>query len=51
MIFVLGMWIYFLAMIFDSEDEDIQYLIELIGMGGVLIMGISVSIFLWEKLP
>ena len=50
MIFVLGMWIYFLAMIFDSEDEDIQYTIELIGMGGVLTMAVSVSMFLWEKM-
>ena len=51
MIFVLGMWIYLLAMIFDSEDEDIQYTINLVGMVGVLIMGISVSMSLWEKMP
>ena len=51
MIFVLGMWIYFLAMLFDSEDEDIQYLIELVGMVWVFLMGISVSMFLWEKMP
>lgn len=51
MIFVLGMWIYALAMLFDIEDENIQYLIELVGMVGVFLMGISVSMFLWEKMP
>jgi len=51
MIFVIGMWIYFLAMLFDSEDEYIESFIELVGLGGVILMGVSVSMFLWEKMP
>lgn len=51
MIFVLGMWIYLLSMFFDSEDESVESFIELVGLGGVLLMVISVSMFLWEKMP
>lgn len=51
MIFVSGMWIYILSMFFDSEDESIESLIELVGLAGVFLMVVSVSMFLWEKLP
>lgn len=51
MIFVAGMWIYLLAMFFDSEDESIESIIELVGLAGVFLMVVSVSMFLWEKLP
>lgn len=51
MIFVSGMWIYSLSMLFDSEDESVESLIELIGLGGVFLMVVSVSVFLWEKMP
>jgi len=51
MIFVIGMWIYLVAMLFESEDDDIQSIIELTAIIGVGIMCISVSMFLWEKLP
>lgn len=51
MIFVAGMWIYILSMLFDSEDESVESIIELIGLGGVFLMVVSVSMFLWEKMP
>ena len=51
MIFVIGMWIYLLSMSFDSEDESVESLIELVGLGGVFLMVVSVSMFLWEKMP
>jgi len=51
MIFVIGMWIYFISMFFDSEDEETQDILEFISLSGVFIMTVSVSMFLWEKLP
>ena len=51
MIFVIGMWIYLLTMFFDSENEDVQSIIELTAIIGVVTMCVSVSMFLWEKLP
>ena len=51
MIFVAGMWIYFLSMFFGSEDETLESIIELIGLAGIFLMAVSVSMFLWEKMP
>lgn len=51
MIFVSGMWIYLLSMFFDSEDESVESIIEFIGLVGVFLMVVSVSMFLWEKMP
>lgn len=51
MIFVIGMWIYLLTMLFDSEYEGVQSIIELFAIIGMLTMCVSVSMFLWEKMP
>lgn len=52
MIFVIGMWIWLLAIFFHSgEDTILDYIIELLGCVGVFLMCVSVSILLLEKLP
>lgn len=51
MIFVIGLWLYIITMLLDSEDEFIYSLIELVGLAGIITMSVSVSMFLWEKMP
>lgn len=51
MIFVIGMWIYLVSMFIYSEDESIETALEALSVIGIFTMCISVSMFLWEKLP
>ena len=52
MIFVLGLWAFVLGLwCSDGEDTALDILWEWIGLAGIVAMLVSVSMFLWEKMP
>ena len=52
MIFVIGLWLYFLAIFFSSEEENlVGWIMEWVGLIGIVMMLISVSMFLVGVMP